>query len=175
MHKILTLSLLLFISGLSAGDLKLPKSFVSSFSQVITNPKGSKIKYKGTLNFSDKVFLKWEYKTPTKKEVCLNGKVITIVDHDLEQISKYKDPGNFNLSQVVSNAKRRTKTIYTTKVDEKLYTILIDSSKRIRSIAYFDNMDNKVQVTFNKIKYTNKPLLNKDLICSEPKIYDNIR
>ena len=82
-------TLLAFSSVLFSSAITLPDNFKATFEQKITNPEKKVIHYRGSIRFSDKKMIKWIYTEPTKKEVCTNGANITIVDHDLEQVSYY--------------------------------------------------------------------------------------
>jgi outer membrane lipoprotein carrier protein len=167
--------ILFTFSALTANNISLPTSFASKFVQTITNPKGKVLKYTGVLAYSDTYFVKWNYQTPTKREICSSGQFIIIVDHDLEQISKYETSETLNIIEIVSKAKKVKKNIWVTKKDNKLYTIRVDSKNKINSIAYIDKLDNKVQILFKKMTYRNKSLPSKLMLCKEPKNYDIIQ
>jgi len=87
-----------------AQSIMLPDNFQANFTQKITNPKKKVINYSGNVRFSSKTLLKWVYVKPTKKEVCTNGKELTVVDHDLEQVSNYLIDKGFNLIKIVKDA-----------------------------------------------------------------------
>ncbi len=168
------ISLLLLTTSLLFSTIKLPNSFHANFTQTITNPKGKVIKYRGKVKFSDKKVFKWSYTKPTKKEVCTNGVDVIVVDHDLEQVSSYYIQKGINISKILKNAKLHTKNIYVAQYEKKKYTIQI-IKKKLQSIAYFDNLDNKVQIVFQKMRYTKGKLSNKSMKCNYPKSYDMIR
>jgi len=173
MKKVL---LILMIGMFSyAKPITLPDNFKANFTQKITNPKNKTINYGGKIQFSNKTKLKWIYTKPTKKEVCTNGKELTVVDHDLEQVSNYLliNKG-FNFTKIVKNAKFYKKNIYVAKNENTSYTIQLNNSK-LHSIAYFDELDNKVQIVFKNVKYGKGDLDKKSMICKVPKDYDMIR
>jgi len=167
---IFTLSL-----GLFADVLSLPEYFKADFTQKITNTKGKVISYKGKVYFSNKLHFKWDYTAPTKKQVCTNGRELTVVDHDLEQVSEYAIEKGFNFSEILKKAKPHKKNIYVANYENKSYTIQVDASQRLHSIAYFDELDNKVQIIFKKVKYGKGNLSKKVMTCKVPKAYDMIR
>ena len=161
--------------GLSANTLSLPEHFKANFTQKITNTKGKVISYKGKVYFSHTDMFKWSYTQPTKKEVCTDGHELIVVDHDLEQVSQYAIDKGFNFSKILEKAKLHKKNIYVAKYENKNYTIQVDAQERLHSIAYFDELDNKVQIIFKKVKYAKGNLSKKIMTCKIPKAYDMIR
>jgi len=167
---------IVFVSLIYGGDsIKLPMSFDSSFEQIITNPKNKIIKYKGNVKFVYPSVMKWEYIYPTKKEVCSNGEDITVVDHDLEQVSSYYLNKKFDVAKVLSRAKHYRDNVYIARYQDKDYTIALDKDGRLQSMAYYDDMDNKVQIVFKKVRYKKHPFSSKSMQCVFPKDYDMIR
>jgi len=161
--------------GLYANALSLPENFKADFTQKITNTKDKVIAYKGKVYFSNKSMFKWNYTEPTKKEVCTDGHELIVVDHDLEQVSVYAIDKGFNFSKILEKAKLHQKNIYVAKYENKSYTIQTDPKGRLHSIAYFDELDNKVQIIFKKVKYGKGNLSKKTMRCKIPKAYDMIR
>ena len=172
--KALSLVFLLTIVTL-AKSIVLPGNFQAKFTQKITNPKQKVILYSGKVLFSNKTLLKWEYSKPTKKEVCTNGRELLVVDHDLEQVSNYYINKGFNLTKILQNAKLHSKNIYLAQYEGKQYTIQTDERNRLRSVAYFDDLDNKVQIVFKNVKYGKGKIPLKKMRCNYPKEYDIIR
>jgi outer membrane lipoprotein carrier protein len=168
---LLALSTMLFSSAIT-----LPDNFKASFEQKITNPDKKVILYRGTIQFSDKQMIKWAYTEPTKKEVCTNGRNITIVDHDLEQVSYYLTYKGFDLAKVLSGAKpyKDMKTVYIAKYNGKAYTIQVDNKRRLWRIAYYDDLDNEVLIIFENMRYGKGKLPLKGLLCDAPSSYDVI-
>ncbi len=169
--------LLIFSLGfyVHAASIKLPENFRADFTQKITNTKKKTINYAGKVRFSNETLLKWEYTKPTRKEVCTDGHELTVVDHDLEQVSNYLVNKGFNFAKILKNAKPHSKNIYVAKYENKNYTIQVDAKQRLQSIAYFDDLDNKVQIVFKKVKYGKGSLSRKSMTCKVPKNYDVIR
>lgn len=169
--------LTLFTLGLFAygTPIVLPDHFKADFAQKITNTKNKTINYSGNVRFSKESLLKWVYTKPTKKEVCTNGLELTVVDHDLEQVSNYLINKGFNFTKILKKAKLYKKNIYVAKFENKSYTIQVDKKQRLQSIAYFDDLDNKVQIVFKKVKYGKGSLSKKQMSCKIPKEYDMIR
>lgn len=158
-----------------ATPIMLPDNFKANFTQKITNTKKKTINYSGKVYFSDKNLQKWAFIKPTKKEVCSNVKELIVVDHDLEQVSYFVMKKSFNLTKILNKAKLHTKNIYVAEYLDVSYTIQVDKKGQLHSLAFFDALDNKVQIVFTKMKYGKGKLSKKIMSCDEPKGYDAIR
>jgi len=156
-------------------DIKLPDNFSADFTQIITNTKKKVINYSGKVRFSDTKFFKWSYLEPTKKEVCTDGSELLVVDHDLEQVSAYYISKGIDITKVLSKAKLHSKNIYVAEFDGTKYTIQVDDTQKLQSIAYFDELDNKVQIVFQHMHYAKGKLPRKEMLCNYPVDYDMIR
>ncbi len=167
--------LLLLLPVMLFSSIELPGNFEANFEQKITNTKNRVIKYEGKVRFSDKKLFKWSYTSPTKKEVCSNGVELLVVDHDLEQVSAYYITKGLNISEVLNKAKLHSKNIYVAEYEGKKYTIQLDGSGKLHSIAYYDELDNKVQIVFLKMKYGKGKLSSEKMKCNYPNVYDVIR
>lgn len=170
----LLLSVLLLNSVLFA-NIELPKNFKADFTQTITNTKKKVITYQGNVRFSDKRLFKWSYIEPTKKEVCSNGLELLVVDHDLEQVSAYRIAKGINIAKILEKAKHHSENIYVAEYQNKKYTIQLDKSQKLQSMAYFDDLDNKVQIVFHDMKYGKGKLPSTSMKCNYPHDYDMIR
>jgi len=168
------LLILILTVFVSAESIAIPENFQANFTQIITNPKKKVIHYSGKVYFSEGSKLKWEYTKPTKKEVCTNGLELIVVDHDLEQVSEYKINKGFNLSIILKKAKHHSQNLYLADYNGKKYTLQVDKKNRLQALAYFDDLDNKVQIVFRKIKYGKGKLPARKLTCKTPKNYDLI-
>ncbi len=158
-----------------AASIILPENFQADFTQKITNTKKKSINYSGKVRFSNKTLLKWEYLEPTKKEVCTDGLELLVVDHDLEQVSTYLINKGFDFAKILKKAKEHSKNVYVAKHENISYTIQVDGKQQLHSIAYFDDLDNKVQIVFKKMKYGKGTLSPESMKCNYPKNYDMIR
>lgn len=168
---------LLILSGtLAASPISVPDNFKSDFNQRITNPDKKVIHYKGTVLFSDEKMLKWIYQEPTQKEVCSNGENVTVVDHDLEQVSYYLIEKGFDLAKILNSAKpyKETKTVFIAKYEGKNYTIQLDAKQRLWRVAYYDDLENEVLIIFENMRYGKGKLPIKSLLCEAPESYDVI-
>ena len=173
MRQVLLLSALSLFAF--ADSMKIPENFQATFTQMITNPKQKVIHYSGKVYYSDASKLKWAYRTPTKKEVCTDGKELIVVDHDLEQVSIYNISKGFNLSEILKKAKYHSKNLYLATYNGQKYTLQVDAKNRLQAVAYFDDLDNKVQIAFRKIHYGTGKLSKKTMRCKMPKNYDVIK
>ena len=166
---------LMIIPSLVLASINLPENFSADFTQMITNTKGKVITYGGEVRFSDKKLFKWRYLKPTKKEVCTDGKELLVVDHDLEQVSAFYIDKGLDITKVLTQAKHYKDHIYLAQFDGKKYTIQLSDTEELQSVAYFDNMDNKVQILFTQMKYSKGRLPSKIMQCNYPADYDVIR
>jgi len=172
MKKILTL-LLLSIYTFAQGIL-VPVAFKANFTQIVKNPKGKTIKYRGKIYFNSPSETKWIYTSPTKKEVCSSGNQLVVIDHDLEQVSYYNIDKGLNLAKILRHAKLHNNRTYVTKYKDKYYTVVLTPSGKIEQIAYNDNLDNQVNIIFTNTKYFDKLLPARKFVCARPKGYDAV-
>lgn len=168
------LSLLLLASSLLSANIELPENFQADFIQKITNTKQKVITYNGEVRFSNGSLFKWSYKEPTKKEVCTDGQELLVVDHDLEQVSAYLVSNGIDIAKILQKAKPYRENVYVAEYDGKQYTIQVDRQQKLHSIAYYDDLDNKVQIIFQHMKYGKGNLPSQSMKCNYPKSYDRI-
>lgn len=170
------LVLLALSSLLAASSITLPDHFTAKFRQKITNPDKKVIHYQGTVRFSGKNMLKWEYKIPTHKEVCSNGKNLTVIDHDLEQVSFYVADQGFDLAKILAKAKpyKETKTVFTAMYEGKQYTVQVDAKRQLSRVAYYDDLENEVLIIFEEMNYGKGSLPIETMLCRAPEEYDRI-
>jgi len=169
------LALLSMTFSLLLADIELPDNFQADFTQKITNTKQKVITYKGKVRFTNDRLFKWSYKEPTKKEVCTDGFELLVVDHDLEQVSAFMITKGIDIAKILKKATPYTENIYVAEYENKKYTIQVDKRQRLHSIAYYDDLDNKVQIVFKKMKYGKGDLPVKSMKCNYPKDYDMIQ
>ena len=167
------LFVLVALTMLVAKGIVLPKHFTADFSQMVTNPKNKVLNYHGKIYFLAPSVLKWQYKNPTQKDVCVDGHNMILVDYDLEQVSYMMIEEEFDFVKILKHAKLHHGKVYVSTYKEQKYTIQLDEKKQLQSLAYFDNLDNKVQILFSHID--NKNTLSKaDISCVVPKDFDII-
>lgn len=165
----------LLLSTLVFADIKLPDNFQANFKQMITNTKQKVIHYAGKVAFSDEKRFKWSYLEPTQKEVCTDGVELLVVDHDLEQVSAYYIGKSIDIAKVLKKATLHSKNIYVAESNGKKYTIQLDDAQKLQSIAYYDELENKVQIVFTNMKYGKGKLRDEKMQCNYPVDYDVIR
>ncbi len=170
-------------------DIVLPDTFTTNFEQTIINEKGKVIKYEGKVLFKNikeilstpeggdetytRSLFKWSYTAPTQKEVCTNGVELTVIDHDLEQVSHYLIDEGVDLEQVLKLAQPLTKTDYKATYKDIEYLITMDKNQHLKKIVYVDALDNKVKIIFNNMIY-NSLVKEQELECQTPSGYDVI-
>lgn len=169
------LALLSLAFSLLSANLELPENFQADFTQKITNTKQKVIIYSGKVRFSNKTLFKWSYKEPTQKEVCTDGLELLVVDHDLEQVSAYRISNGIDIAKILQKAKPHSENIYVAEYENKQYTIQVDKKQKLHSIAYYDDLDNKVQIVFKKMRYGKGNLSTQSMKCNYPKNYDMIQ
>ena len=169
------LALLSLAFSLLSANIALPENFQADFIQKITNTKGKVITYSGKVRFSNERLFKWSYKEPTQKEVCTDGFELLVVDHDLEQVSAYMITKGIDIAKILQKAILHSENIYMAEYENKKYTIQVDKKQRLHSIAYYDDLDNKVQIVFKHMKYGKGNLPTQSMKCNYPRNYDMIR
>ena len=175
MRLILTLTALAI--ALNA-EITLPNNFETDFQQSITNDQGKVIKYDGDVIFNNlndgRSLFKWNYNSPTKKEVCTDGLQLVVIDHDLEQVSNYMVDEGINLEGILKVAQKITNVDYKATYKETEYIITLDNSEQLSKIVYVDNLDNGVKINFNNMSYNSTSFDVTKLECQVPKEYDTI-
>lgn len=167
--------MLLFPIWLFGTSIPLPQNFTAHFKQIITNPKKKVITYTGTLRFTRPSSLKWLYQKPNKKEVCVKGHALTMVDYDLEQVVSLSIDKEFDFIKILKRAKLHHKNVFVSQYKSQKYTIQLNKQKQIESVAYFDNLDNKVQIVFTQVHYGENVLSASSMQCKIPKNFDMIQ
>jgi len=171
-------------------EITLPNNFETDFQQSITNENGKVIEYQGNVifnnikeNFLDnngreqtysRSLFKWNYSSPTKKEVCTNGVELIVIDHDLEQVSNYMVDEGIDLEGILKVAQKITNVDYKATYKETEYIITLNNSEQLSKIVYVDNLDNGVKIIFNNMNYNSGSFDMKKLECQAPKGYDII-
>ncbi len=183
------LLILAYTISISA-DISLPNNFITDFNQTITNDKGKQINYYGSIVFKQEKeilvdeegteqniiskFFKWNYKKPTHKEVCSDGIQLIVIDHDLEQVSKYLIDDGLDLQKVLKVAQKISNKDYKAVYKDIEYLITLDSDGKLQKIFYTDSLDNRVKIVFEHMVYNDKSFDNRSLECDAPDDYDTI-
>jgi len=188
------MKLLLTLSALAMAlnaEITLPNNFQTDFKQSITNEQGKVIKYDGNVLFNkltesfldnsgksqsySRSLFKWNYSSPTKKEVCTDGRQLIVIDHDLEQVSNYMVDEGIDLEGILKVAQKITNVDYKATYKETEYIITLDNSEQLSKIVYVDNLDNGVKIIFNNMNYNSASFDVTKLECQSPKEYDIIQ
>jgi outer membrane lipoprotein carrier protein len=188
MRLLITLALFSLLS-LDA-SITLPSTFSTNFTQLITNDKGKVIRYQGEIYFQDLIeeiaddrgiehsytrsLFKWNYTSPSKKEVCTDGIQLTVVDHDLEQVANYLIDEGIDLKSILSVAEKISSNDYKAIYKDVEYLITLDNREALSKIIYVDNLENNVKILFSNMKY-DITLENTLLECTAPQEYDVIK
>ncbi len=126
------------------------KSFQASFEQTITNTSKTAIKYEGEIYIKDNTKILWKYKAPVIKNVYIIENVAIIDEPELEQAIYTSLDKEINLFNILQKAKRITDNTYEASLNNINYTITL-AKESISSIAYKDELENQVLITFNKV------------------------
>jgi len=184
------LYLLSFLSITLNATISLPENFESDFNQTIINPKGKTLLYQGHVRYQhekeiliddanreetiESHLFRWDYTSPTKKEVCTDGVQLIVLDHDLEQVSRYLISEGINLEEILKVAKQLSSRDYKATYKEVEYLITLDKNEKLQKIFYVDRLDNRVKIEFTQMKYNLKEFDLHQLECTAPTSYDTI-
>ena len=187
MKILFTLSTLVLMLNAS---ITLPHNFETDFNQTITNDKNKTIYYRGKVTFKQEhytivneagdekeigsSFFKWNYTHPTQKEVCTDGTQLIVVDHDLEQVSKYLINEGIDLEKILNIAEKISTKDYKATYQDVEYIITLDEKGQLKKIVYVDTLDNGVKIIFEKMQYNIKPFDDKHIKCPDQPDYDVI-
>ncbi len=190
MRILFTLTTLATLSIVSSATISLPSNFKSEFKQTITNDKDRVISYNGMVRFKNEnqivineqgqsheiksSLFRWDYKQPTKKEVCTDGIQLIVVDHDLEQVSRYIMDEGINLEEILKVAQKISTKDYKATYKDIEYLITLDEKSWLKKIFYVDRLDNRVRIEFQNMNYDNNNFESNSLECIAPSDYDII-
>ena len=148
------------------------QSYKANFEQIITNKNHQKIKYFGKIYMKhiDTLKIFWDYQKPIIKQVYIIDKKVIIIEPDLEQVILTKLNQNFNLIDILNNAKKITKNKYQATIANTIYTIIFNNNQLL-SIAYKDELDNQISIIFFNSKQ-NIHIDNKIFNYKIPKYFD---
>lgn len=148
-------------------------SFEADFNQVITDDKGKKLSYSGSIVASKPQYALWSYKNPIEKDVYITADRVTVIEPNIEQAIIRRIASDFDFFNMMQKAKKITDKKYIATLNSSKYTILLEDSM-IKSISYLDEFENKVNISFSKQKKNHK--VSQDIfIVKIPLEYDIIR
>ncbi len=190
MKILFTLTTFATLTMVASAAISLPTNFQTNFKQTITNDKDRVIAYDGTVKFKNErqiiineqgesheinsSLFRWDYQNPTKKEVCTDGIQLIVVDHDLEQVSRYIVDEGINLEEILRVAEKISTRDYKATYKDIEYLITLDDRDRLKKIFYVDNLDNRVKIEFEQMVYDTNNFENSTLECIAPSDYDII-
>ena len=170
LKKILLSAVLLSTSLLSANITQL-NSLESNFKQSIVNDQNSRITYKGKMYATKQNNQAlWVYTTPIEKKIYYKDGAIVIIEPELEQVIFAKLSKVPNVLSLLNSAQKISTNKFETTFNNVKYLITTNGNK-IQSIAYTDEIQNRVTIEFNAQK-TNEPIDGNKFVYSIPKDYD---
>jgi len=143
--------LLISNTVLFSNDLQDVKTFEASFTQTIINPSGNEVKYTGLLHIQEPDKIKWQYKDPIEKLVYVKKNSVTIIEPELEQAIITKIDQEINILNLLKNAKKTSDNNYLSLFNNVEYSLTIEN-KKLTKIAYKDEIENNVIITFTNVQ-----------------------
>lgn len=170
MKRIILTALLVTSSYATLNNIN---SFEADFSQNIVDDKGVKITYTGHITASKPRYALWQYLKPIQKSVYISPYEIVVIEPELEQVIIKHLNENFDLFEIIQNAKKIDKNKYLASYKSKKYTINTKNGN-IQSIEYKDELENNIKIVF-KNQQINKVILKEKYMPNIPDEYDIIR
>ncbi len=149
------------------------QSFEADFVQTITDEESKVLKYKGTMHSKRPSLVLWNYTTPIDKKIYVDKKRAVIVEAELEQAIIKHLKGEIDFFEILSKAKATDENHYIAYYKDLEFT-LEEENGVIISLAYTDQLENKVLITFTNQKQ-NRPIEDEFFIPKIPKEFDIIR
>lgn len=129
------------------------KTLQGDFTQEITTLEGETIVYKGKLYLKKPVHVRWDYATPTTKQLFFDGKQAMIYEPKLEQVTIVTiDDKVLDFSALLRNAKKQKDGRYRAMIEGKEYVLSVDLKELPASIEYLDEFENKVKIMFQNCR-----------------------
>ncbi|MDY0116225.1 MAG: LolA-like outer membrane lipoprotein chaperone [Sulfurimonadaceae bacterium] len=130
-------------------------SFQAEFIQTITDEKAKVLTYTGSVVASKPKYALWKYTTPFTKEIYINQNQVIVIEPEIEQVIFKRIDTNLDFLQIMQHAKEIAPNQYKAVFQNVVYIINLKNNK-IDSIAYKDNFDNAIAITFSKQKENQK-------------------
>jgi len=165
--------LLSFFATLSFANIDSINSFEADFRQDVTNDKGNVLSYSGHIKAIKPQNALWSYQIPIKKEIYVTAYKVVIIEPEIEQAIVKVIQNDFDFFSMIKNAKKIEKNVYSATFKESKFIIKL-KQKKIESIAYIDEFENSVLITFTK-QIQNRDIDAKTFQVSIPMEYDIIR
>ncbi len=126
-------------------------SFEADFTQSVTDEKKKVLSYSGHIIASKPQNALWKYNTPVKKEIYINAFNVTVIEPEIEQVIIRKLESNFDLFNMIKNAKQIDKNTYKAFYKDSEF-IITTKNDMIESISYLDEFENSVKIVFTHQK-----------------------
>ena len=149
------------------------QSFEADFSQKITDEENKVLTYTGSMRSKRPDMVLWSYREPINKKIYVTQWRAVIVEPELEQAMIKRLEGEIDFFGIIASAEAVDETHY--KASYKGITfVLTQENGIILSLAYTDQLENKVIITFTNQKQ-NRPIEDNVFTPKVPVDYDVIR
>lgn len=171
-YRVLLFTLIFASSLIASTNLSSLKSFKADFTQIVVNESNKSIEYKGEVFIKNSGKVLWKYKTPILKNVYLINDQVIVDEPELEQAIYTKLEQTIDMIKLLKEAKKIDKDLYQANLYEIDYFITLKEGK-IRSLAYKDQLANRVSINFSNIEQNIK-ISDEIFNFLPPKYYDII-
>jgi len=167
------LSALLSLSAFAFGENI--QTFEADFEQNITDETGKVLTYKGKMHTKRPSFVLWNYTYPERaaKKLYMNKVRAVLVQPLLEQATVSQLNNDMNFFEILSSAKKIDQNHYKARY-KNIDFILKEENGVILSLAYQDELENHILITFSKQRQ-NRPIEDDLFTPKVPKDYDIIQ
>ncbi|NQY93652.1 MAG: outer-membrane lipoprotein carrier protein LolA [Campylobacteraceae bacterium] len=172
-YKCTFMLMFLLSSSLFANNIEDLKTFEAKFTQIIINNANKKIEYSGKIYIKEPSQIVWKYETPIIKNVYISKDFAIIDEPELEQAIFTTLKKEINIVKLLKSAKKIGSNIYVTSANDIDFELLIEN-RRIKSIKYEDEIENKITIIFTNI-IQNETIDEKHFVFQAPDYYDIIR
>lgn len=147
-------------------------SFHARFEQTIIDDNKKVIRYNGELWASKPQNALWVYHKPIQKSVYINGKKLTLIEPQIEQVTVRTLGDEIDFLEIIKKAKPITPSRYTATVKGQTYYIDL-SNNLLSTISYTDGYENKITIKFINPTH-NQPIESSRYKPAIPKDFDII-
>lgn len=149
------------------------QSFEADFTQKITDEENKVLSYTGSMRAKRPDMVLWSYKAPINKKIYVTKTRAVIVEPELEQAIIKRLEGEIDFFGILASAEGVDEMHY--KATYKGITfILKEDNGIITSLAYTDQLENRVVIEFSKQRQ-NRPIEDKVFTPKVPVDYDIIK
>ncbi|WP_457596162.1 LolA-like outer membrane lipoprotein chaperone [Hydrogenimonas sp.] len=131
--------------------LPLPRYFRADFDQNVTGEGNRTLRYTGRLEAALPSHAKWRYDTPVKKLICLDGERAWVIEPELEQATLFRLSRAIPLAKILQKARKLAPRRYEAEYGGVTYSITTDDGGTLRTIAYTDDLGNRVVIAFHGV------------------------